>query len=637
MTTNAPAPKQTAVPEPAVAATPETQATSAQAATAQEVAAQAVPAQVAAQAVPAQVAAQAVPAQVAAQAAPAQVAAQAVPAQVAALAETAPLEQAQASAQSAVPAADATTSQPEDKKQVTVKKARLLRSGMVSAAATFMSRILGMVRDIAIAQLLGAGLMADVFFFANRIPNFFRRLFAEGAFAQSFVPVLTKSSKEEDASALKELIAKSAGTLGLIVLVISVIGMVASPVVTAIFGWGWFEAYLNDAPDAEKFTQASTLLEITFPYLFFITLTALCSSVLNVHGSFAIPAITPCWLNITMIVVAYFIAPHFEDPNKVLAYGMVAGGVVQLIFQLPFIIKLGLMVRPKWGWSHPGVKRIRTLMIPALFGVSASQLNLLVNTVLASFLATGSISYLYYSDRLLEFPIGIFAVAISTVILPALSRVDIKTQHGNYVRTLDWGVRLVLLLGIPSALGIIALREPILRVIFMRGAFSEENVILSSHSLLASVSGLCAIMLVRVLVQGFAALQDTKTPVRCSIVAIIANICFNLILVWPLDYIGLALSTALAAFVNAGQLLYLLHKRDIYRVSSTTLLFIGKALISGIVMAVAVRYFSPDFSVWATMSTLTSIFYLAALIIGGALLFGLCCMALGIRPRHIKM
>lgn len=569
--------------------------------------------------------------------------AQTAPAQVAAATEAAPVEQVQVatsdpdtnSAQSAVPTSD--EPQAKAKKQVPVKKARLLRSGMVSAAATFMSRILGMVRDIAIAQLLGAGLMADVFFFANRIPNFFRRLFAEGAFAQSFVPVLTKCSKEEDASALKELIAKSAGTLGLIVLVISVIGMVASPVVTAIFGWGWFEAYLNDAPDAEKFTQASTLLEITFPYLFFITLTALCSSVLNVHGSFAIPAITPCWLNITMIVVAYFIAPHFEDPNKVLAYGMVAGGVVQLIFQLPFIIKLGLMVRPKWGWSHPGVKRIRTLMIPALFGVSASQLNLLVNTVLASFLATGSISYLYYSDRLLEFPIGIFAVAISTVILPALSRVDIKTQHGNYVRTLDWGVRLVLLLGIPSALGIIALREPILRVIFMRGAFSEENVILSSHSLLASVSGLCAIMLVRVLVQGFAALQDTKTPVRCSIVAIIANICFNLILVWPLDYIGLALSTALAAFVNAGQLLYLLYKRDIYKVSSTTLLFIGKALISGIVMAVAVRYFSPDFSVWATMSTLTSIFYLAALIIGGALLFGLCCIALGIRPRHIKM
>lgn len=517
------------------------------------------------------------------------------------------------------------------------KKSRLLRSGIVTAGATFLSRILGMIRDIAIAQLLGAGLMADVFFFANRIPNFFRRLFAEGAFAQSFVPVLTKCSKEESATALRELIAKSAGTLGLIVFVISLIGMLASPVVTAIFGWGWFEAYLNNEPDAAKFTQASYLLEITFPYLFFITLTALCSSVLNVHGSFAIPAITPCLLNVVMIATAYFVAPNFEDPNEILACGMVVGGVVQLLFQLPFVYRLGLLVRPRWGWSHPGVARIRTLMIPALFGVSASQLNLLVNTVLASFLATGSISYLYYSDRLLEFPIGIFAVAISTVILPALSRVDIKKQHEAYSKTLDWGVRLVLLLGIPSALGIIALREPILRVIFMRGAFSEENVILSSHSLLASVSGLCAIMLVRVLVQGFAAIQDTKTPVRCSVVAIIANIIFNLILVWPLDYVGLALSTALAAFVNAGQLLYLLYKRDIYRIPSKSLFFILKALLSGVVMAMAVRYFSPEFSQWASMSTLVSIAYLAALILGGAAIFFICCLLLGIRPRDIKM
>lgn len=518
-----------------------------------------------------------------------------------------------------------------------VKKPRLLRSGMVTAGATFLSRILGMIRDIAIAQLLGAGLMADVFFFANRIPNFFRRLFAEGAFAQSFVPVLTKCSKEEDSNALRELIAKSAGTLGLIVFVISLLGMLFSPVVTAIFGWGWFEAYLNDAPDAAKFTQASFLLEITFPYLFFITLTALCSSVLNVHGSFAIPAITPCLLNVVMITTAYFIAPHFDDPNEILAIGMVVGGIVQLVFQLPFVYKLGLLVVPRWGWSHAGVKRIRTLMIPALFGVSASQLNLLVNTILASFLATGSISYLYYSDRLLEFPIGIFAVAISTVILPALSRVDSKTQHEAYEKTLDWGVRLVLLLGISSAAGIIALREPILRVIFMRGAFNEENVILSSHSLLASVSGLCAIMLVRVLVQGFAAMQDTKTPVRCSIVAIVANIVFNLILVWPLDYVGLALSTALAAFVNAGQLLYLLHKRNIYRMPQKSMMFVLKALIAGVIMAVCVRYCSPDFSQWVSMTTLTSIFYLSALIIGGAVLFVVCCLVMGIRPRDIKM
>lgn len=518
-----------------------------------------------------------------------------------------------------------------------VKKPRLLRSGIVTASATFLSRILGMLRDIAIAQLLGAGMTADVFFFANRIPNFFRRLFAEGAFAQAFVPVLTKTSKEGSTNELRELIAKSAGTLGLVVFLISLIGMLASPIVTAIFGWGWFQSWLDDGPNAAKFTEASYLLQITFPYLFFITLTALCSSVLNVHGSFTIPAITPCLLNVVLIVIAYFVAPHFSDPNEWLAYGMVIGGVVQFIFQLPFIYKIGLLVRPKLGWKDPGVTRIRTLMIPALFGVSASQINLLVNTILASYLATGAISYLYYSDRLLEFPIGIFAVAISTVILPALSRIDIKEHHDAYEKTLDWGVRLVLLLGIPAALGIIALREPILRVIFMRGAFTEEHVILSSHSLLASVSGLCALMMVRVLVQGFAAIQDTKTPVRCSIVAIAANICFNLILVWPLGYIGLALSTALAAFVNAGQLLFLLHKRNIYRISKETYWFILRTLIAGIVMAVGLRYISPPFETWVHMNTLHSVIYLTALILGGGVVFGVVSILLGTRPRQIKM
>ena len=268
-------------------------------------------------------------------------------------------------------------------------------------------------------------------------------------------------------------------------------------------------------------------------------------------------------------------------------------------------------------------------MLPALFGVSASQLNLLVNTVLASFLATGAISYLYYSDRLLEFPIGIFAVAISTVILPALSRVDIKKDHSTYEKTLDWGVRLVLLLGLPSMMGIIALREPILRVLFMRGAFTSDHVLLSAASLIASVSGLCAIMLVRVLVQGFAALQDTKTPVRCAITAMLANIIFNLILVWPLGYVGLALSTALAAYVNAGQLVYLLFKRKIYSPSRHTLIFCSKALIAGVVMFAAVRHLSPDFTQWASWDTLTACAYLALYVATGAVIFTLCSLILG--------
>ena len=487
------------------------------------------------------------------------------------------------------------------------KKSALLRSGAITAAATFMSRILGMLRDIAIASLLGASLSADIYFFANRIPNFFRRLFAEGAFSQAFVPVMSKTKENQSQEELKDLLNKTCGTLGAVVLIITMLGMLLSPVLTAVFGFGWFQSYINDEPDGRKFIEASYLLKITFPYLFFITLTALTSAVLNVFNKFLIPAITPCVLNIVLITTAFFVAPYFSDPI------------------------------PKWGWKHEGVKKIRQLMLPAIIGISASQINLIVNTALASFLATGAISYLYYSDRLLEFPIGIFAVAISTVILPSLSKINISEDHDKYVKTLDWGVRLVLLLGIASMCGIIALREPILRVIFMRGAFTAEHVLLSSASLLASIVGLCAIMLVRVIVQGFAAVQDTKTPVRCSVIAIISNIIFNLILVWPLDYVGLALSTGLAAFVNLSLLIYFLKKRNIYTISKSTLLFILKALGAGVVMAVSVRYAIPDFESWVNMSTVEAALFLSLYIGGGSLVYLIACYILGIRASSIRM
>ncbi|MDO5352518.1 MAG: murein biosynthesis integral membrane protein MurJ [Succinatimonas sp.] len=518
-----------------------------------------------------------------------------------------------------------------------VKKSKLLRSGMITSFFTLLSRILGMFRDIVIASTLGAGMSADIFFFANRIPNFFRRLFAEGAFAQSFVPVMSKVKEQGSHQDLRLMLAHTSGTLGVCVLAVTLIGMFASPILTALFGWGWFQAHLNGEIDGDKFIKASELLKITFPYLFFITLTALTSSILNVFGRFAIPAMTPCILNLTLIAFVLCLTPYFDDANIVLAYGMVIGGVLQLLFQIPLIIKLKLLVMPKWGWSDPNVKKIRTLMLPAILGVSASQLNLLVNTVLASFLATGAISYLYYSDRLLEFPIGIFAVAISTVILPALSKVNQASDPSRYQKTLDWGVRLVLLLGLPSMFGIIALREPMLRVIFMRGAFNIEHVSLSAASLMASVSGLAAIMLVRVLVQGFAAIQDTKTPVRCSLCAIASNIIFNLILIAPLGYVGLALSTALAAYLNAGLLLFFLYKRKIYTLSTQSLLFIVKASIASIIMAIVVRYLSFDLETWAQMSTLNGALYLAAFIALGAIIFIGICLITGIKPKTLKM
>ena len=512
----------------------------------------------------------------------------------------------------------------------------LLRSGVVTSSATLLSRILGMARDIVIASVLGAGMSSDVFFFANRIPNFFRRLFAEGAFAQSFVPVMSAEKQQGDRSSLRELIGKSAGTLGGIVLLVTLLGMLLSPVLTALFGWGWFQAHLEGQSDGEKYVEASELLRITFPYLFFITLTALCSSVLNVFGKFGIPAMTPCILNITLIAAVFIFGRGSADPNLVLAWGMVAGGVFQLLFEIPFVCKLGMLVKPSFSWNHRGVKKIRQLMIPAVIGVSASQLNLFISTLLASFLATGAISYLYYSDRLLEFPIGIFAVAVSTVILPALSKSHAASDPESYTRTLDWGVRLVLVLGIPSMCGLIALREPVLRVIFMRGAFTSQNVLLSASSLLASASGLCAIMLTRVLVQGFAARQDTKTPVRCSLISIASNIVFNLILIKPLGYVGLALSTALAAYVNAALLLILLHRKAIYTPSLRTVVFILKTAIAGLVMALAVRAISPENEEWFSMSTPSSILYLAFCVTAGALIYAAALLLSGIRPSELK-
>lgn len=524
--------------------------------------------------------------------------------------------------------------------------AKLFRAGVITASATFLSRILGLVRDIFIANLLGAGLSADVFFFANRIPNFLRRLFAEGAFSQAFVPVMTEFKEKDDKKELNNLISETVGTLGVVVFLVTIIGMIGSSVITAIFGWGWFMSFLHDEPDGSKFVQASYLLKITFPYLFFITLTAVSGAILNTLGRFAVPAITPCLLNIAMISACVFIAPFMSDANEALAIGMFIGGVIQLLFQLPFLWKLGGLVRPKFAWKSKGVTKIRTLMLPALFGVSVSQINLLINTILASFLATGAISYLYYSDRLLEFPIGIFAVAIGTVILPALSRVRVQNDTVAFAHTMDWGVRTVLALGIPAMCGMIVLKEPIIRVLFMRGEYDVLAAEHSAMSLVASVSGLWAIMLVRVLVPAFNACLDTKTPVRYGMMAIGANIFFNLILVYPLEsifgvgFVGLALSTALASVVNVALLLYGLNKRGIYKLSTNTLFFIAKIVLSAfimfIVLASACDFFASDMAHWAEVPLFKAITLLASLVISGALIYALFMMILGIRPRDFR-
>ncbi|WP_342752038.1 murein biosynthesis integral membrane protein MurJ [Vibrio sp. DW001] len=513
---------------------------------------------------------------------------------------------------------------------------RLLKSGLIVSAMTLISRVLGLVRDVVVANLIGAGASADVFFFANKIPNFLRRLFAEGAFSQAFVPVLTEYQALGDKDKTQELIAKVSGTLGVLVTIVTLFGVVGSGVVTALFGAGWYIDWLNDGPSAHKFELASLMLKITFPYLWFITFVALSGAILNTLGKFAVSSFTPVFLNVMIIGSALFISPNLAQPEIGLAIGVFLGGAVQFIFQIPFLMKEKMLVKPQWGWSDPGVVKIRTLMIPALFGVSVSQINLLLDTFIASFLGTGSISWLYYSDRLLEFPLGLFGIAIATVILPALSRNHVDAHSIGFKNTMDWGVRMVVLLGLPAMLGLMLLAKPMLMVLFMRGEFSVYDVQQASLSLFAYASGLLNFMLIKVLAPGYYSRQDTRTPVKYGIIAMVSNMVFNAIFAYFYGYVGLAMATALSAFVNMALLYRGLHIADVYRCSKQTMMFVLRLVVAGVVMVYALRWQLPDMTLWLDWSLMERVLVLAALIGAGGITYLLTAVILGVRMSQLS-
>ncbi|CAH0541135.1 murein biosynthesis integral membrane protein MurJ [Vibrio marisflavi] len=513
---------------------------------------------------------------------------------------------------------------------------RLLKSGMIVSAMTFISRMLGLVRDIVVAHLMGAGASADVFFFANKIPNFLRRLFAEGAFSQAFVPVFTEYHANGDLDKTREFIARASGTLGFIVTIVTFVGVIGSGVVTAIFGAGWFMDWLHGGPAADKFELASFLLKITFPYLWFITFVAMSGAILNTMGKFAVSSFTPVFLNISLIACALYLSPHLQEPEVGLAIGVFLGGLVQFLFQIPFLIKAKAFVRPQWGWNDPGVTRVRKLILPALFGVSVSQINLLLDTIIASFLATGSLSWLYYSDRLLEFPLGLFGIAIGTVILPALSRNHVDAKGEAFAHTMDWGVRMITLLGIPAMLGLVVLSKPMLMVLFMHGEFSFHDVTQASMSLIAFACGLLNFMMIKVLAPGYYSRQDTKTPVRYGVIAMVSNMGFNAIFAWFYGFVGLAIATSLSAFVNMALLYRGLHKKGVYQVTRKTLLIIGKHAIAGALMVSAILWQLDDMSVWLQWTSIHRSLVLASLIGLGAVVYVVSLLILGVRLKDLK-
>ncbi|WP_444994393.1 murein biosynthesis integral membrane protein MurJ [Aliikangiella sp. IMCC44359] len=474
---------------------------------------------------------------------------------------------------------------------------QLLKSGIIVSVMTLLSRILGLVRDIVMTYVLGAEWATDVFLVAQKIPNFLRRLFAEGAFSQAFVPVLSEYQTNRTLLEVRRLISETSGTLMAILVLVALIGVAGSPALVSIFGPGF-------VGKEKEFELASLLLKITFPYILFISLTAFCGSILNSVGRFGVPAFTPVLLNISIISAAIIVSPALPDKTAMaMAWGVFVAGIVQLLLQLPFLWKEGLLMKPKWGWRSTGVQKILTLMGPALFGVSVGQINLLLDTVLASFLKTGSITWLYVSDRMLEFPLGLFAIAISTVILPSLSRQHSSDDKVAFNQTFNWGLRLVFLIGVPAALGLFMMAEPIILTVFQNGKFTLNDAHLASLSLKAYIIGLLGFMLIKVLATGFYSRQDTKTPVKIGIIAMITNMIFNLILFYPLAHVGLALATAISAIVNASLLFIKLKKYQVFVSDGRWKSWFAKLVVANSILAAAIVFSMPSIDIWQSWGT----------------------------------
>ena len=507
------------------------------------------------------------------------------------------------------------------------KSSSLLRSSSIVSIMTLLSRVLGLARDVIVAQYFGA--RADAFFVAFKIPNFFRRLFAEGAFSVAFVPVLSEYRTQRAFDEVRLLVARVSGVLGLALLAVTCLAMLGADYLPWVFSPGF-------RSDPEKFALTGDLLRITFPYLLFISLTAFASSVLNAYGRFAVPAFTPVILNVTLIAATLGFTDYFEEPLYALAWGVFFAGLFQLVFQLPFIARLRLLVLPAVKPKDEGVRRIGKLMVPALFGVSVSQINLLLDTLLASFLEDGSVSWLYYSDRLNNLPLGVFAIAIGVVILPALSGKHAAEDKNAFSRTIDWAVRMVFMIATPAALALVLLATPFMATIFYYGEVTAYDVGKMTLSLQAYAVGLLAFMMIKVLAPGYYARQDTKTPVKIGIQAMVVNMVLNLALVYPLQHAGLALATSLAAYYNVFMLYRGLRKDGVYQPQPGWLKFAVILLLANTALAAICVWLMGTPGDWLIWDAMQRISWLALLVGAGVVVYFVVMIAAGLRVRHLR-
>ena len=505
----------------------------------------------------------------------------------------------------------------------------LLKSTTVVSSMTMLSRILGFVRDMVLAQMFGAGFALDAFFVAFRIPNFMRRLFAEGAFSQAFVPILSEYTRQRSHAEVRQFISHMMGVLGAILLLVTLLAEVTTPLIISVFAPGFLR-------DPSRFVLASDMLRITLPYMLCISLTAFAGAVLNTYNRFAVPAFTPVLLNLSMIWAALYLAPQLDLPVTALAWGVFIAGFIQLAFQIPFLLRLRLLPFPRCYFMDSGVIRVLKLMIPALFGVSVAQISILLDTLFASFLPPGSVSWLYYSDRMTNLPLGVFGVAIATVVLPHLSKRHAEKSTQGYSAALDWGMRMVLLIGVPSALSLFLLAGPILTTLFNYGAFTMLDVQMARQSMWAFAFGVPAFMLVKVLASAFYARQEIKTPVKVAVVALTCNMILNLALIIPLRHAGLALSTTIAACVNAGSLWYLLQKRQIFQPLAGWPKFLLRLLSANGVLAIVLWFGSDPLASWFAWDVKARATHLSVLVVAGIVSYFFILILMGFNRQDLR-
>jgi putative peptidoglycan lipid II flippase len=514
---------------------------------------------------------------------------------------------------------------------------RLIAKTSVVSGMTLLSRILGLIRDVVFARFFGASLVMDAFLVANRIPNMLRRFFAEGAFSQGFVPVMARYRERYDHEDARDFVDSVAGTFGLILFLVTLAGVVAAPLLVAIVAPGFI------GQDG-RFELATLMLRFTFPYLFFVSLTAFAGGILNTYGRFGVPAFTPVILNVVLIAGAIWLAPLLEEPGLALAYAVFVAGLFQLLFQLPFLMRIRALPRPRWALHHEGVRRVTKLMLPAIFGSSVAQINVLLGGIIASMLGVGKISLLYYSDRLMEFPLGLFGIALATVTLPYLSRQAANESLDEFADTLDWSMKLVLLIAVPAAIGLILLAEPLVATIFFGGAFTASDVELTALALQAFAIGLVGFSYVKILAPAYFAREDTRTPVRIGLIALGVNLVLSVSFAWYLTSIGfegthagLALAISIAALLNAVLLYRGLRRDGVARHGKGWLWLFGRVSIANAVMCVVLVQLQRPGSWWLQVGIFDRISWLSVSIVAGASAYFVVLLILGMRVGDFRL